>query len=294
MPPKKKDRPLSPVAVVDENVEPLTAMERELYIIQVNDLEGRVNRYQRRLDELEVTKTDSDEKHDQFSKDLQDVITYLKKGLNQKIDEVADLNDKIVGLVQAKETDKTTYESQMSQLRQEFHETKDRLTSENMILAGKLDALEEFRIQKEDLMANFAALEQQLLQQEEEHTDIIYNLERRAVIDKDRFELVLFGYSCSPKPHVKQPKCNFLVLISLGLETMVAVVQGDGRFLESGEATHSRLFVLGDEQMDELQVFYRHLQHRCHIIPSPLKLGQQITKLIAANFNPFPGQRILN
>ncbi|XP_032904631.1 cilia- and flagella-associated protein 157 isoform X2 [Amblyraja radiata] len=188
MPPKKKERPLSPVSITDENVEPLTAMERELYIIQVKDLEGRVNRYQRRLDELEVTKIDADEKHEQFSKDLQDVIAYLKKGLSQRIDEIADLNDKIVGLVQAKETDKTTYESQMTQLRQEFHETKDQLTSENMVLAGKLDALEEFRVQKEDLMAKFAALEEQLKQQEEEHSDIIYNLERRAVVDKDRLK----------------------------------------------------------------------------------------------------------
>lgn len=176
------------MSITDENVEPLTAMERELYIIQVKDLEGRVNRYQRRLDELEVTKTDADEKHEQFSKDLQDVIAYLKKGLNQRIDEIADLNDKIVGLMQAKETDKTTYETQMAQLRQEFHETKDQLTSENMVLAGKLDALEEFRIQKEDLMAKFAALEEQLKQQEEEHSEIIYNLERRAVVDKDRLK----------------------------------------------------------------------------------------------------------
>lgn len=54
------------------------------------------------------------------------------------------------------------------------------------LAAGKLDALEEFRIQKEDLMAKFAALEEQLKQQEEEHSEIIYNLERRAVVDKDR------------------------------------------------------------------------------------------------------------
>lgn len=98
-------------------------------------------RYQRRLDELEVTKTDADEKHEQFSKDLQDVIAYLKKGLNQRIDEIADLNDKIVGLMQAKETDKTTYETQMAQLRQEFHETKDQLTSENMVLGTENEGI---------------------------------------------------------------------------------------------------------------------------------------------------------
>ncbi|XP_059849691.1 cilia- and flagella-associated protein 157 [Hypanus sabinus] len=187
MPPKKKERSVSPAAA-GEKVEPFNAVEKELYIIQVKDLESRVSRYQRRLDELEVTKTDSEEKHEQLSKDLQDVIAYLKKGLNQRIDEITDLNDKVDDLIQSKETEKERYEAQLSQMRREFQEAKDQLTSENMILAGKLDALEEFRVQKDELMAKFAALEQQLKQQEEEHSDIIYKLERRAVIDKDRLK----------------------------------------------------------------------------------------------------------
>ncbi|XP_067867953.1 cilia- and flagella-associated protein 157 [Heterodontus francisci] len=187
MPPKKKEK--NAVPLMEENKpEPLTVMERELYLIQIKDLEGKVVKYQRRLDELEVTKNDSDEKREQIGKDLHDVIAYLKKGLNQKIDEIANLNDKLIGLKQAKETEKDAYETQMSQLHQESQEMKDQLTSENMILAGKLDALEEFRVQKEELMAKFAALEEQLQKQEKEHSDIIYNLERRAVVDKDRLK----------------------------------------------------------------------------------------------------------
>uniref|UniRef100_UPI00398EC882 cilia- and flagella-associated protein 157 n=1 Tax=Pristiophorus japonicus TaxID=55135 RepID=UPI00398EC882 len=191
MPPKKKEKNIPAVAsavLSDDKVEPLTAMERELYIIQVKDLEGKVTRYQRRLDELEVAKLDSAEKHEQFGKDLHDVIAYLKKGLNQRIDEIADLNEKLIGLMEAKETEKDTYETQLTKLRQEFQETKDQLIADNMALAGKLDALEEFRIQKDDLMAKFAALEEKLKNQQQEHGDIIYNLERRAVVDKDRLK----------------------------------------------------------------------------------------------------------
>lgn len=51
---------------------------------------------------------------------------------------------------------------------------------------GKLTALEEFRIHKDDLMGKFAALEEQLKKQEEDHKEYIYNLERKAVLDKDR------------------------------------------------------------------------------------------------------------
>ena len=39
------------------------------------------------------------------------------------------------GLQQAKDTEKDAYESQLAQLRNEFQETKDQLTSENMILS---------------------------------------------------------------------------------------------------------------------------------------------------------------
>ncbi|XP_038638130.1 cilia- and flagella-associated protein 157 [Scyliorhinus canicula] len=183
MPPKKKGRVLT-----EEKPEPLTVIERELYMIQIKDLEGTLAKYQERLDELEVTKLDTAEKQEQLGKDLHDVIAYLKKGLNQKIDEIADLNDKLIGLKQAKDNEKDAYETQLTHLHQEFQETKDQLTSENMILAGKLDALEEFRVQKEEFMARFAGLEEQLRNQEHEHNEIIYDLERRAVVDKDRLK----------------------------------------------------------------------------------------------------------
>jgi len=43
-----------------------------------------------------------------------------------------------------------------------------------------------FQVQKEDLMKKFAEMEDKLKQQETEHAEKIYNLERKAVVDKDR------------------------------------------------------------------------------------------------------------
>ena len=51
-------------------------------------------------------------------------------------EEIADLNDRLIGLQQAKDNDKEQYETMLQQLRTEFQETKDQLTSENMILGG--------------------------------------------------------------------------------------------------------------------------------------------------------------
>lgn len=50
-------------------------------------------------------------------------------------DDIADLNDRLIGLQQAKDAEKEQYEAELQKLRNEFQETKDQLTSENMILS---------------------------------------------------------------------------------------------------------------------------------------------------------------
>lgn len=50
-------------------------------------------------------------------------------------DDIADLNDRLIGLQQAKDAEKEQYESEIQKIRNEFQETKDQLTSENMILS---------------------------------------------------------------------------------------------------------------------------------------------------------------
>ena len=55
------------------------------------------------------------------------------------------------------------------------------------VTGGKLASLEEFKVQKEDLMAKFAGMEDKLKKQEEHHQEVIYTLERKEVVDKDRW-----------------------------------------------------------------------------------------------------------
>lgn len=52
---------------------------------------------------------------------------------------------------------------------------------------GKLAALEEFRLQKEELTEKFTTLEDQLQKQESDYKDYMYNLEKKSVLDKDRW-----------------------------------------------------------------------------------------------------------
>ncbi|KAG8141823.1 hypothetical protein E2320_006494 [Naja naja] len=120
--------------------------------------------------------------------DNKEIVAFLKKTLNQRVDEIAELSIQLQNLQQAKDLEKDAFETQLVQLRHEFQETKDQLTSENMLLSGKLAALEEFRLQKDEILAKFAERENQLRKEEEQHKEIIYNLERKAVIDKERMK----------------------------------------------------------------------------------------------------------
>ena len=61
---------------------------------------------------------------------------------------------------------------------------------------GKLAALEEFKIQKEDYVLQMATLREQIAQQEADHKEEIYRLERKQVVDKDRWVMFSMYSSC--------------------------------------------------------------------------------------------------
>ena len=63
------------------------------------------------------------------------------------------MTDRLRGLQQAKDAEKEAFEGQLQQIRAEFTEKKEHLTSENILLGGKLAGLEEFKVQKVSLIA---------------------------------------------------------------------------------------------------------------------------------------------
>nr|KAF6433092.1 cilia and flagella associated protein 157 [Molossus molossus] len=159
---------------------------REFYHIQIRDLEDRLARYQRKWDELAVQEKLLHQEFDQLANNKKEIVAFLKRTLNQRVDEIAELNEQLQSLQLAKEMEKDAFEAQLAQVRHEFQETKDQLTTENIIIGGKLAALEEFRLQKEELTEKFTLLEDQLRKQEKEYTDYVYNLEKKSVLDRDR------------------------------------------------------------------------------------------------------------
>ncbi|XP_066922675.1 cilia- and flagella-associated protein 157-like [Clytia hemisphaerica] len=163
-------------------------LSREFYLVQIRDLELKISRYQTKCDELDLRNKDLEKQFDQQASDKKEIVSFLKKQLEQRSDEIADLQEKIIGVQQAKDIQKDKYEVEITTVKTEMQEVKDQLTSENMVLQGKLTSLEEFRVQKETLLNKFADMEQLLRDKEEDHKEQIYQLERKAVVDKDRLK----------------------------------------------------------------------------------------------------------
>ncbi|RXN22651.1 cilia- and flagella-associated [Labeo rohita] len=195
MPPKKNGKGTGDKSPKKESMNPEQKNEEELtenyknfYRAQIRDLEERLERYQQKCDELEVQEKDLHSKINNVEKEKKDIVLYLKRTLAQKEDELIDLAETLSRNQQAQEAERESFELQLSLLRHELQENKEKFTSENMALAGKLASLEEFSMQRENLMAERRSLEEQLQKQKEEHQAQIYNLEKKAVLDNDRLK----------------------------------------------------------------------------------------------------------
>lgn len=91
-------------------------------------------RYQQKCDELEIQEKDLYSKINNVEKEKKDIVLYLKRTLTQKEDALIDLAETLSRHQQAQEAERESFELQLSLLRHELQENKEKFTSENMAL----------------------------------------------------------------------------------------------------------------------------------------------------------------
>lgn len=70
-----------------------------------------------------------------MTQDKQNIVAFLRQNLDQRGDEIAELQERLHGLQKAREDDIQAHKQQIQVLKSQYQEMKDQLTSENIVLS---------------------------------------------------------------------------------------------------------------------------------------------------------------
>ncbi len=168
--------------------EKMSEVDKEWYQIQIKTLEEKLARRMEKLRNLELSNAEFHERYDQLREDKADVVAYLKRTLQQRTDQISELQARLEGLEQVHTSEGKRYEARLSSMDADFSRAREQLVSENMVLTKKLDALEEFRIQREQLMAKYEDQEKRVEAIKSEYEERIYELEKKHIKEEDRLK----------------------------------------------------------------------------------------------------------
>ena len=115
---KEKVEPEPVLEVIDEN-------SKKFFLVQIRDLEDKLKRYQKKCDELEILNKKYETIYENSIVEKRDIVNNLKKEVDRKVDEVADLSDRLIGLQQAKDAEKEAFDKQLTDAKTEFQEMKE-------------------------------------------------------------------------------------------------------------------------------------------------------------------------
>ncbi|XP_054257922.1 cilia- and flagella-associated protein 157-like [Macrosteles quadrilineatus] len=171
-----------------EDKEVLPEVDKEFYEIQITDLNQKLARLRSRCNEVESENEEVKKNLQKLDEDRADIIAHLKRTLQAKADEIAELQERLVALQQARETERAMFLEKIKTMEHDFKSMHEQLNSEIKLLNGKLNSLEEFRREREDLMNKFLKQEEAMEEQEKIHKVQLYEVERKFIIGKDELK----------------------------------------------------------------------------------------------------------
>lgn len=167
-----------------ETKEQLSAVDKTFFEITINDLNAKLSNLRKRNAELEEKNVELETQMMQLDEDRADIIAFLNRTVFTQRSEIKELEEKLSELakVRAEETEK--FQNIIKDWESKFKAMHEQLSSEIKLLAGKLNYLEEFRLQHDDLMAKFDQQDRDLKEQEQRHKDTLYELEHKQIAEK--------------------------------------------------------------------------------------------------------------
>ncbi|XP_031841055.1 cilia- and flagella-associated protein 157 [Nomia melanderi] len=160
--------------------------ERETvsYEQEILDNNRQLARLRTRNEELELEAKQVKDKFRQLEEDRSDVIAHLKRNLEERIEESKELAERLSALEELRKEELAAYKRKEESMELEYRTMENNLNAEVKLITGKLNALEDWRIARQDLMQKFEVQEKEIIDQEKRHQNELYEAEKSLVIGK--------------------------------------------------------------------------------------------------------------
>uniref|UniRef100_A0A1B0FK51 Cilia- and flagella-associated protein 157 n=1 Tax=Glossina morsitans morsitans TaxID=37546 RepID=A0A1B0FK51_GLOMM len=165
--------------------ERLAEVDKTFYELTITDLNRKLARLRSYVTTQDETVLQLKEKMRSTEEDRVDVAAHLGRTLAEREEVITKLEDKLAEIIKQRSIEKQEATEHIKDLEAKNKAIRNQLTSEIKLLNGKLNSLDEFRIQRDYLMRRFDDLEQELKEKERLHQEAIYSMEQNAVVEKD-------------------------------------------------------------------------------------------------------------
>lgn len=162
----------------------LSAVDKTFFELTINDLNSKLANLRKRNTELEEKNVETEAQMAQLDDDRADIIAFLTRTTSTQSNSIKDLEEKLFQLAKVRTEETDHFQAIIKDWESKYKAMHDQLSSEIKLLAGKLNYLEEFRLQHDDLMAKFDQQEKNLKEQEQRHKDTLYELEHKQIKQK--------------------------------------------------------------------------------------------------------------
>ncbi|XP_067613245.1 cilia- and flagella-associated protein 157 [Eurosta solidaginis] len=185
MPPKKAKK--GKKGKKDEKKDPnkLTNVDKAFCELTITDLNQKLARLRTHLASLDDNNVNLREKLREIEEDHTDVAAHLDRTLGERNETIRDLEVRLTEVIKIREIENQQSAEKIKELEAKYKSMHDQLTSEIKLLNGKLNSLDEFRVQRDALLAKFDEQEMDLKEKERQYTEMVYTMEQKAVVEKD-------------------------------------------------------------------------------------------------------------
>lgn len=153
MPKKAKNKKAK--ADVDESENKLSNIDQAFFENTILDLTQKLATCKEQNFKMQEKMEEMDAQFKQFEEDRTDVTGYLDRSNLIKQANIIDLEEKLSELGKVRDEETTEFQRIIKEWEVKFKAMQEELTSEIKLLTGKLVSLEEFRIQRDELMTKF-------------------------------------------------------------------------------------------------------------------------------------------